>query len=290
MTARVEGDAGPGLPAAVTAMDPAAYLLRLGDRGPREPTAGTLARLHRAHLRTVPFENLDIVLGAPIRLELPGLYEKIVARRRGGFCYELNGLFAWLLETLGFRLELLSARVFEDGRQGREFDHLLLLVDLGDPWIVDVGFGDSFVEPLPLDVRSVRQAGSDYRLVAEGADRILQRRRAGSGWEPQYAFTLTPRRLEDFVPMCEFQQTAPESPFTGRSVCSRATALGRVTLANGRFVVTEGGRREERAVADADEYRTLLAARFGIELGPGAPPERLLKAGDRASAAAGAAP
>ena len=158
----------------MTAIDQGTYLLRLGDRGPCEPTAGTLTRLHRAHMRTVPFENLDICFGVPIRLELPALYDKIVARRRGGFCYELNALFGWLLGTLGFRLELLSARVYDGGRPGREFDHLLLLVDLGDRWIADVGFGDSFVEPLPLDGGPVHQDGSDYRLVTEGPDRILE--------------------------------------------------------------------------------------------------------------------
>jgi N-hydroxyarylamine O-acetyltransferase len=279
-----------GGPAGITAVDPEAYLLRLGDRGPREPNPDTLTRLHRAHLRAVPFENLDICLGVPIRLELPALYDKIVARGRGGFCYELNGLFGWLLGTLGFRLELLSARVFDDGRPGREFDHLLLLVDLGDRWIADVGFGDSFVEPLPLDGGPVRQDGSDYRLVTEGPDRILERRRAGAGWKPQYAFTLTPRRLADFGPMCEFQQTSPESAFTGRSVCSRATAGGRITLSNGRLIVTEGERREERAVAGVEECRALLAERFGVALDPDTPLERVLSPRHDTAMKTGAAP
>src|SRR3954447_25028309 len=101
-----------------------AYLKRIAYRGSREPTVETLRQLHRAHLLAVPFENLDIPLGNPIVLSVPSFYDKIVERRRGGFCYELNGLFAWLLEQLGFHVELLSAGVFSGNRPGPEFDHL----------------------------------------------------------------------------------------------------------------------------------------------------------------------
>jgi N-hydroxyarylamine O-acetyltransferase len=253
-----------------------AYLLRIGDRGPREPTPGTLTRLHRAHMRTVPFENLDIPLGVPIRLALPRLYEKIVERRRGGFCYELNGLFAGLLRALGFELELLSARVFDDDRPGPEFAHLLLLVDLGERWIADVGFGDSFVEPLPLAAAIVVRDGVEYRLRRQDADWIMDRRRRTANWEPQYTFTLTGRRLEEFEPMCRYHQTHPDSHFTGRSVCSRATARGRVTVSNGRLIVSEAQRRDERAIVDAADYRAVLERHFGIELDPAAPIDPLL--------------
>lgn len=253
-----------------------AYLLRIGDRGPREPTPGTLTRLHRAHMRTVPFENLDIPLGVPIELARPRLYDKIVERRRGGFCYELNGLFAPLLGALGFELELLSARVFDGDRPGPEFDHLLLLVDLGERWVADVGFGDSFVEPLPLAADTFVRDGVEYRLRREDADWTLDRRPGTSDWEPQYTFTLTGRRLEDFEPMCRYHQTHPDSPFTGRSVCSRATARGRVTVSNGRLILNEGPRRDERPIADAVEYRAILERHFGIELDPAATVESLL--------------
>ncbi|TDI15991.1 MAG: arylamine N-acetyltransferase, partial [Acidobacteria bacterium] len=97
-----------------------AYLKRIGYRGSRQPTAETLRQLHRAHLLAVPFENLDIPLGHPIVLSLPSFYDKIVRRRRGGFCYELNGLFGWLLEQLGFTVVMLSARVFEGAQPGPE--------------------------------------------------------------------------------------------------------------------------------------------------------------------------
>ena len=119
------------------------YLERIGYSGSATPNAQTLCKIHRAHLFTVPLENLDIGWGRDIRLDEEGFVRKIVERRRGGFCYELNGAFAVLLRALGFRVTLLSARVpSEDAKYGPEFDHLVLRVDLEEPWLADVGFGD----------------------------------------------------------------------------------------------------------------------------------------------------
>lgn len=246
------------------------YLTRIQYSGSREPTAETLIQLHRAHMLSVPFENLDIPLGTPITLSLPSLYDKIVRRRRGGFCYELNGLFGWLLEQLGFQVTMLSARVYQGTEPGLEFDHLVLLVEAGDRLLADVGFGDSFLEPLPLEVdEETVQLGTAYRLRGLDSERELQRRRQ-SDWEPQYAFSLTPRRLSEFHPMCRFQQTSPESVFTQKTVCSLATPNGRVTLSNGRLIVTRAGQREERDVADEEEYRAVLHEHFSITLAEGA--------------------
>ena len=110
-----------------------AYLGRIRYDGPTALTPETLRRIHRAHMVAVPFENLDIHLGIPIGLSVPAFYEKIVDRRRGGFCYELNGLFAWLLTELGWSVTILSARVASPGRLSPEFDHLLLLIDGAGP-------------------------------------------------------------------------------------------------------------------------------------------------------------
>jgi N-hydroxyarylamine O-acetyltransferase len=248
-------------------MDVDTFLGRIGYSGPREPNAETLRQLHRAHMLAVPFENLDIHLGRPIVLSAPAFYDKIVRHRRGGFCYELNGLFAWLLEQLGFGVAMLSARVYDGVQPGPEFDHLVLLVDaLGDRMIADVGFGDSFLEPLRLDsAEEVVQQGSAYRLTRSGHDTILERRR-GADWEPQYVFSLTPRQLGEFAAMCERQQTSPESVFTRKTVCSMATTDGRITLSNNRVITTVAGRRTEREIANEAEYRTLLAAHFGMVL------------------------
>ncbi|MFB3065782.1 MAG: arylamine N-acetyltransferase, partial [Planctomycetota bacterium] len=133
-------------------MDVEALLRRIGYEGARDPNADVLQALHRAFVLSVPFENLDIHLGRPIVLDEAALFDKIVKRRRGGFCYEMNGLFAALLRALGFDVTLLSARVVgTDGKAGPEFDHLVLLVPLSERRLADVGFGDVFVHPLRLD-------------------------------------------------------------------------------------------------------------------------------------------
>jgi N-hydroxyarylamine O-acetyltransferase len=248
-------------------MDEHAYLERIGYRGPREPTAETLRQLHQAHLLAVPFENLDIHLGQPIVLSLSAFYEKIVRRRRGGFCYELNGLFGWLLERLGFTVTRLSARVFAGAQPGPDFDHLVLLVETAERLLADVGFGDSFLEPLRLDSDEASvQRGSSYRLTGSGQERVLERLQ-GSDWEARYVVSLTPRRLHDFAAMCQYHQTSPDSIFTRMTICSLATAGGRITLSNDRLITTTAGGREERVVTGDEEYRALLKDRFGMDLG-----------------------
>ncbi|MDH3207645.1 MAG: arylamine N-acetyltransferase [Gemmatimonadota bacterium] len=258
-------------------MEVDAYLRRIGYRGGRAPTTETLSRLHRAHLCAVPFENLDIPLGEPIVLSPPAFYDKVVRRRRGGFCYELNGLFAWLLEELGFEVSMLSARVFDGADAGPDFDHLVLLVESDERLIADVGFGDSFLEPLPLDRKAdVMQRDWSYRLSSREDDIVLEEKCDGS-WEPQYAFTPQKRRLAEFAPMCAYQQTSPESVFTQKTICSRATATGRATLTHARLVVTDGAHREEVEVASELEYRDLLRRHFAIDLGEGARVDRLMR-------------
>lgn len=247
-----------------------AYQARIEDRGPLEPTVDTLHRLHLAHLLHVPFENLDIHLGRTIVLDNDRFYDKIVRARRGGFCYELNGLFAALLGALGFDVSLLSARVTgADGAFGPEFDHLVLLVQLEQPWLADVGFGDSFRVPLRLQPDTVAvQAFGTYRLSQTRETWVLHALDDAGDWQPDYAFTLQPRALQDFAEMCHFQQTSPESHFTHKRVCSRATPEGRITLSDRRLITTHGTRREERVLGDEDEVTAVLAHEFGIELNP----------------------
>ncbi len=230
-------------------------------------TAQTLRHLHLAHLEQVPFENLDIHLGRPISLELPLLYDKIARRRRGGFCYELNGLFAWLLSRLGYEVDLLSARVYGPQGLGLERDHLALRARAGGNWLADVGFGDSFLEPLPLEPGlEVVQRGTSYRLTEADDQWTLHQQHPGSGWTPQYLFTLRPYQLEDFTPMCQFHQTDPASPFTRKRVCTRATPQGRLTLSEDRLITTTGTTRHERPVTGEEERTALLRDQFGVVL------------------------
>lgn len=248
-------------------MDVDGYLSRIDYRGPRDVSAGTLRELHQAHLLAVPFENLDVHLKRTIVLDEEKLAAKIVAERRGGICYELNTAFCSLLQGLGFRVSMLSAGVARDeGGFDPPFDHMALLVELDERWIADVGFGDSFREPLRLDFRgSQDQHRESYRIVDAEERHLIVERRESELWKPQYRFTLDPYNLDDFEEMCRYHQTSPESPFTQKRVCTRATPGGRITLTGMRMIVTARDEKQERELASHEEWTAALREHFGIE-------------------------
>ena len=248
-------------------LDVPAYFERIGYSGSSASTLDTLRALHRAHLLTVPFENLDIALGRPIVLDQDALLRKIVNQHRGGFCYELNGAFAGLLRALGFRVTLLSARVSrESGGESPEFDHLALRIDLEFPWLADVGFGELFLEPLRIDAGNEQaDSAGRFRLLEDG-DRLQLEKREGSCWKREYSFSLQPRAMKDFEPRCRFHQTSPESHFTQNRICTRATPEGRLTLSEMKLIVTQNGQREEKALSSEVERDRVLEECFGIRL------------------------
>ena len=244
-----------------------AYLDRINYCGPLAPAAETLRALQVAHLLAVPFENLSIHAKEPIVLEDEALFTKIVERKRGGFCYECNGLFAALLRALGFDVQMLSAEVANAaGVFGPAFDHMTLLVSLGRRWLVDVGFGDSFREPLLFNERSEQvQDNRAYRIDADGTDFTLMQRSGNDEWKAQYRFALLPHDYADYEEMCRYHQTSPESHFTRDRICSLATAGGRISLSEMRFITTsQNGEQQERTLTSQREYDAILAERFGV--------------------------
>ena len=249
-------------------LDIPAYLARIDYYGPTKPSGEILRAIHRAHLFAVPFENLDISLGRKITLDEDAIVNKVVALRRGGFCYELNGAFAALLRALGFHVTLLSARVARaDGSEGPDFDHLTLRVDLENPWLADVGFGESFLEPLRLEAGTEQLDPTGlYRLLPEGERWQMQKSSPDGAWKPQYSFSLQPRRLEEFAGMCRFHQTSPESSFTQKRICTRSTPDGRITLSEMRLIMTSKGEREELSLTSDQEWISTLCEKFGIRL------------------------
>ena len=245
------------------------YLQRIQFDDPGSADERTLREIHVAQLLSVPFENLSIHAGEPIALEDEALFEKIVGRKRGGFCYELNGLFAWLLRELGFNVSMLSAEVANSsGAYSPAFDHMVLLVRLRKPWLVDVGFGDLFGEPLPLvEGKVITQGTRSFRLDRERAEKwVLMQCDTEAEWQAQYRFDLTPHAYPDYQPMCAFHQTSPDSHFTQRRICSRMTEEGRVTLSGMRLITTTLGERVERELADEREYADMLKLHFGVVL------------------------
>src|SRR6266850_673901 len=244
-----------------------AYLRRIGHVGVTEPSESTLRSLHRSHMFAVPFENLDIGFGRQIICDESRILNKIVTERRGGFCYEMNGAFSALLRAVGFNVTLLSARVSgDDGSDGPEFDHLALRVELEEPWLADVGFGDSFVEPLLLEPGlEQEQFGRRYRLTSADGGLCLEAN-SNEAWKKQYAFTLQPRELSEFAGMCHYHQTSPDSHFTRKRVCSLATPEGRITVTGDKLIETRNGVRKERVLQGDEEWRAVLREKLGVIL------------------------
>ena len=249
-----------------------AYLTRMNYSATLKPDAETLHGLQLAHLLSIPFENLDIGLKRPIQLREEALWDKIILRKRGGFCYELNSLFAWLLKQIGFDVTYLNARVFNrEGELGLDFDHLALLVKIPqDPtlWLTDVGFGDSFNEPLSLDVRDEQmQCLRSYRLEQTSEGYVTWQKNYDGSWERQYFFDLQPHNFPaEYEAACLYHQTSPKSSFTRASIISRATPDGRVSLESGRLIITTQGQRKERLIVNQEEYQMLLKDLFEVVL------------------------
>ena len=251
-------------------MEARVYLSRIGAETPRAPTAEALRDLHAAHLRTVPFENLDIDRGVPIVLEQDRILKKVVADRRGGFCYELNTAFHWLLTELGYRVTLLSAEVARpEGGFGIPFDHMTLLVEIdGERWLSDVGFGDSFLHPMRFLEGEVHEESEyRYRLTRHEPYWHLERASCDSDdYGAQYRFTTAPRLLADYRGGCQYHQTSPDSTFTQKVVATRALEDGRVTVTRDRVILRQGNHRSETPLADEKAWYEALARHCGIHL------------------------
>jgi N-hydroxyarylamine O-acetyltransferase len=254
-----------------------AYLTRIGVPEPAAADAAVLRRLHRAHLLAVPFENLSIHLGEPISLAPDDLLAKVVTRRRGGFCYELNGAFALLLEALGFGVRRVAAKVYgADGTPGPPFDHLALLADVpgGGTWLADVGFGSHSSYPLDFSRRDEDQddPGGVFRLVPAAGQNGGQNAGTGTdidvlrGGQPQYRIETRTRDLDEFAPTCWWQQTWPGSHFRQSTICSRLTPSGRVSLSGRTLIETRDGTRTETGLGTDDEALAAYAGHFGITL------------------------
>lgn len=270
-------------------MDSDRYLARIGlDGGPSaltpdgdalEPTYETVARIQAAHVTRVPFETLSITsdpsgehFGEGVSLALPDLYEKIVERERGGFCYEINGLFVWLLEDLGFEVDRLAAQVLDDDGDPRPpANHHTVRVTLDRDYLVDVGLGlPKMREPLPIGGRvGPDDAGVEWRTVASDrpdADHLVQNCGPDDDeWDDRYIFTETPRELSFFEATCEHLATAPESNFTGDPYVNLGTERGHVSLSPETLTRIVAGEEDEEDVVP-EEWLAVLERVFGIRV------------------------
>ncbi|HSM12754.1 MAG TPA: arylamine N-acetyltransferase, partial [Thermoanaerobaculia bacterium] len=244
------------------------YFARLGDAGERMPTLATLARLQAAHLDAIPFENLDVRLGRPIALDLASLEAKLVGRRRGGYCFEQNTLFAAVLRALGFELDTLEARVLPPGATSTlPRTHMTLRVRLAEgDHLADVGFGgDGPLAPVPFDGTPVAAGGETHRLAREtGGIQVLQRRVEGV-WTDLYAFSPTPALPIDYEVANHFTSTHPRSIFRQTLTAQRATVAGRHLLRGRTYTLRRGDASESRELYDAGALE-LLRGTIGLDV------------------------
>lgn len=254
-------------------LDVDAYLERIGYEGELEPTPETLRRLHRAHVAAIPFENVDVVLGRGVSLEMEAMQDKLLRRDRGGYCYEHNLLFAALLERIGFAVVRLTASIRMDANEPQASGHMLLRVDAGgSPWLADVGFGGQrLLEPIQLeDGATSQQGGWAYRLDRENegdgtwALRVLR----PDGWFDLYGFTLEPRRHGDYVVYNHYTSTHPDSPFVRGVVAMQTGPQRRRTLIGRRLTSAHSYGSTERRELAGDELVGVLRGAFGIALDP----------------------
>jgi N-hydroxyarylamine O-acetyltransferase len=253
------------------------YLDRIGYTGSLEPDLETLIALHRAHLQTIPYENLEIHFGRPLGLNLERIFERLVLERRGGWCYEMNGLFAWVLREIGFNVQLVSTHVTRaNGSMMVSGDHVALIVKLKTGletasqklWLVDVGWGNGFLDPLPLEVGTFRQGFLEYRLESHGETwRFFNQQYGADG----FSFTLEPQgfeqhRLEEFQERCTWLQTSPESGFVRVAVCQRFTPEGINTLRGAVLTKIRSSGKLEQTISSFEEYEKVLRKDFKLEV------------------------
>jgi N-hydroxyarylamine O-acetyltransferase len=227
-----------------------------------------LKLLQRRHLLSVPFENLDIYWKRPISLDEKCFSDKIIGKKRGGFCYELNGLFYELLEEIGFQSKIISAKVSKgNGEFGAEYDHLAIITRIKDEeYLVDVGFGSFSAEPLKFVLDVEQKDDNGVFLIEKFDDEYFKVvRKDGNVWHSEYIFSTLERDLTEFAGMCEFHQTSPESHFTRGKICSLMTPEGRKTLTNERFIETKSGQKKEIPVNSDEQFNQILAKEFHIE-------------------------
>jgi len=245
-----------------------AYLKRINFTQSLKADKATLFQLHQAHLYNVPFEDLNIHYDIPIILKERDLFQKVIEGNRGGFCYELNGLFNELLKNIGFQTTIIAAKVInKEGEIGPPFDHAALIVDLEKRWLVDVGYGgDSFILPKELVLDRVQKdIHASYKFTKYSENEwLLMHTKEGENFKAQYIFSFEAQQLDNFKPECDRKQTQPDSHFRKNFICTKAMPTGRISMINDKFIRKIDGQKETRLIENESDRLTILAEDFDI--------------------------
>ncbi len=239
------------------------YLRRINYGGPLSPSRQTLRNLHRAHLLAIPFENLDVQLGVRRSFDLDTVFKKIVDERRGGWCYEMNGLFGWALRELGFDVDFAGGAVHrEKNGDVALMNHLVLIVHLDKTFLADVGFGNGMLTPAALEEGLFSDGRFEFRLTRDGEWwRFHNHRQDGS----TYDFTEQPRAYEEFEPKARLLATTAESPFVQNLIVTKLTDRGMVRLTNAALQIQSDTGMSEETAPNADALARILNEHFDLE-------------------------
>jgi N-hydroxyarylamine O-acetyltransferase len=245
------------------------YFERINYKGSAEVSEDALRDIHIAHTLNVLFENLDVFYKRPILLDGASLYKKMVQEMRGGYCFEMNGLFSLVLQEMGFNVTNLLAKVTLDGIHYTTKTHQAILVEAGgNKWLADVGFGnDGIIAPLILEENTEqKQFAHTYRLTAHSKLGYVLQKKNEDGYHPLYAFTLDECGPEDFLMSNHFTSTFPESFFLTMRMCTMPTKDGRITLTDSHFKVVGNNDVLEKPIKTDDEFNALLKEHFGLDI------------------------
>ncbi len=251
----------------MSGMDVQAYLDRIGYAGVPRVDLATLAELHRRHLRAIPYESLDVLLGAPPGLDPAAAYDKIVRRGRGGWCYEMNGLLAAMLRAIGFQVTEMAGAVLRVERGAITLgNHLLLRVDLDRPYLADTGFGDGMIEPVPMTPGAYHRGGFDFRVEPLGDEGWMRFHNHAHGGAAYYDFQNRPADPNQLLATSRWLSHSPDSIFTQTALAFRHGEGEVVSLVGRTLNHIRPGGRSGRLIATEREFVEILRREFGLDL------------------------
>lgn len=250
------------------------YLRRIDYRQIPKNNLQTLNELHKKHVFAIPFEDLDIHLKKPLKVDVDSLYQKVIIEKRGGFCYELNFLFYNLLKEIGFDCQIISSRLYDKRENlGSQFDHLSISVKIEqENFLVDVGYGSLFFEPMKIPTKineDYIRADRDMIYKIEKIDEtnyILSESKNGKRFRKTYTFDTTSREISDFYEQIHFKQHSEESYFVKNRICTIPTEEGRMTLFNTKFIKTTGEQRQEYTIQNDEEFYQIVKEEFDMDV------------------------
>ncbi|MEM7572146.1 MAG: arylamine N-acetyltransferase [Bacteroidota bacterium] len=245
------------------------YTNRIGYKDNIEITESCLRELHKCHVMSIPFEAIDVYMGRRIELDLESIYHKVINKQRGGYCYELNYLFHKMLSEVGFPNFMISASIFNEDQFGPEFDHMAIIVELEDQWLVDVGFGDLFIEPIKIETQHKQHDKLkiyEIKKICPNEYILYEYLTIEAKPAVKYNFGIEPREISEFTEQNNWKQTSDESFFVKNRICTLPMEKGRKTIFNDFYKTKSNGESKEIKIEGNLMFIKLLKDEFQIDI------------------------